>query len=157
MSCGSYLSLTFLSGVVLSTKRQINYRDRYPFISYNLTLNLHYCDVIMGAMGRKSPASWLFTQPLIQAQINQNIKAPRHWPFVRGIHRLPVNSPHKWPVTRKIFPFDDVIVNNMHVKDRNGLCRKHTKYVRVHSTGSNSLLSKRLRHSVISFGYHFLK
>ena len=25
-----------------------------------------------------------------------------------GIHRGPVNSPHKWPVTRKIFPFDDV-------------------------------------------------
>ena len=23
--------------------------------------------------------------------------------FVRGIHRWPVNSPHKWPVTRKIF------------------------------------------------------
>ena len=30
--------------------------------------------------------------------------------FVRGIHRLPVNSPHKWPVTRKMFPFDDVIM-----------------------------------------------
>ena len=26
--------------------------------------------------------------------------------FVRG----PVNSPHKWPVTRKMFPFDDVIM-----------------------------------------------
>ena len=30
--------------------------------------------------------------------------------FVRGIHRGPVNSPHKWPVTRKTFPFDDVIM-----------------------------------------------
>ena len=30
--------------------------------------------------------------------------------FVRGIHRGPMNSPHKWPVTRKMFPFDDVIV-----------------------------------------------
>ena len=27
-----------------------------------------------------------------------------------GIHRGPVNSPHKWPVTRKMFPFDDVII-----------------------------------------------
>ena len=27
-----------------------------------------------------------------------------------GIHRGPVNSPHKWPVTRKIYPFDDVIM-----------------------------------------------
>ena len=30
--------------------------------------------------------------------------------FVRGIHRWPVNSPHKWPVTRKMGPFDDVIM-----------------------------------------------
>ena len=30
--------------------------------------------------------------------------------FLRGIHRGPVNSPHKWPVTRKMFPFDDVIM-----------------------------------------------
>ena len=27
--------------------------------------------------------------------IKINIKAPRYWPFVRGIHRSPVNSPHK--------------------------------------------------------------
>ena len=44
------------------------------------------------------------------AQIKENIKAPRHWPFVPGIHRWQVNSPHKWPVTRKMFPFDDVIM-----------------------------------------------
>ena len=31
--------------------------------------------------------------------------------FVRGIHWWPVNSPHKGPVTRKMFPFDDVIMN----------------------------------------------
>ena len=30
--------------------------------------------------------------------------------FVWGIHRRPVNSPHKWPVTWKMFPFDDVIM-----------------------------------------------
>ena len=30
--------------------------------------------------------------------------------FVRGIHRSPVNSQHKGPVTRKMFPFDDVIM-----------------------------------------------
>ena len=28
----------------------------------------------------------------------------------RGIDRGPVNSPHKWPITRKMFPFDDVIM-----------------------------------------------
>ena len=33
--------------------------------------------------------------------------------LVRGIHRWPVNSPHKWPVTRKMFPFDDVIMRQI--------------------------------------------
>ena len=32
--------------------------------------------------------------------------------FVWGIHRWRVNSPHKWPVTRKMFPFDDIIMWN---------------------------------------------
>ena len=30
--------------------------------------------------------------------------------FVRGIHRWPMNSPHKWPITRKMLSFDDVIM-----------------------------------------------
>ena len=30
--------------------------------------------------------------------------------FVRGIHRWRVNSPRKGPLTRKMFPFDDVIM-----------------------------------------------
>ena len=37
---------------------------------------LHYSDVIMSVM-----ASQLFTQPFVQAQIKENIKAPRHWPL----------------------------------------------------------------------------
>ena len=34
----------------------------------------------MGAIASQSPASRLFTQPFIQAQIKENIKALRHWP-----------------------------------------------------------------------------
>ena len=47
-------------------------------------------------------------QPFIQTQIKENIKA-----FVQGIHRGPVNSPHKWPVTRKMLQFDDVIMSKI--------------------------------------------
>ena len=32
-------------------------------------------------MRLKSPTSGLFAQPFIQAQIKENIKAPRHWPL----------------------------------------------------------------------------
>ena len=35
--------------------------------------------------------------------------------FVWGIHRGPVNFPHKGPVTRKMFLFDDVIMNLSHI------------------------------------------
>ena len=31
--------------------------------------------------------------------------------LVWGIHWGPVNSPHKWPITPKMFPFDDVIMS----------------------------------------------
>ena len=37
--------------------------------------------------------------------------------FVRRIHRGPVNSPHKWPVTRKMFLFDDVIMKDKEYKN----------------------------------------
>ena len=44
--------------------------------------------------------------------------------FVCGTHRGPVNSPHKWPVTRKMFPFDDVIMSTI---GRNQPNAKHNK------------------------------
>ena len=37
-------------------------------------------------------------------------QSPASLAFVRKIHQSPVNSPHKGPVTRKMFPFDDVIM-----------------------------------------------
>ena len=36
--------------------------------------------------------------------------------FVQGINRWSVNSLHKGPVTRKMFPFDDVIMCEQHKK-----------------------------------------
>ena len=63
----------------------------------------------------KSPASLLLTQPFIQAQIKEKNKAPRPWPLCGEIHWWPMNSPHKWPVTRKMFPFDDVIMQRWHI------------------------------------------
>ena len=40
---------------------------------------------------------------------------------MRGIHQWPVNSPHKGPVTRRMFPFDDVIMDYDHMAAI-GLC-----------------------------------
>ena len=51
----------------------------------------------------KSPASWLFAKLFVQMQIKENIKA-LHWP-------LWGEFPHKGQVTRKMFPFDDIIMD----------------------------------------------
>ena len=54
----------------------------------------------MGAMASEITSLTIVYSTFIQAQIKENIKAPRYWP----------NSPHKRPVTRNMVPFDDVIV-----------------------------------------------
>ena len=49
----------------------------------------------------KSPASWLFVEQLVQANIKNNIKTLHYCPFVRVIHWLPVDFPHKAPEMQK--------------------------------------------------------
>ena len=66
----------------------------------------HYSDVIMGVMALKSPASPLFNQGADPRKHQSSASLAS----VRGIHRGPVNSPHKWPVTRKMLLFDDAII-----------------------------------------------
>ena len=41
---------------------------------------------------------------------------PRYWPFVRGFHRSPVNSPRKGPVTRSFDIFFDLRLNKRLIK-----------------------------------------
>ena len=59
--------------------------------------------------------------------------------FVREIHRGPVNFPHKWPVTRKMFPFDDVIMTSTTRHDKSEAIWLHldkqaqTFFIRVQS------------------------
>ena len=43
----------------------------------------------------RSLVSSMFIQHFVQANINQNIKAPHNWPFVRGIHQWPPPG-HHW-------------------------------------------------------------
>ena len=66
------------------TPDRANYIFRIT-VAYQITsLTIVYSTVYSGADQRKHQSS----MPLA---------------FVRGIHRWPVNSPHKWPVTRKMF------------------------------------------------------
>ena len=64
--------------------------------------------------------------------------------FVWGIHRWPVNSPHKGPVTRKMFPFDDVIMRTFEMQL---LQSKKTLNVCFISRGGSGLPSEQPWHN----------
>ena len=64
----------------------------------------NYSDVIMDTM-----ASQITSLPTVYSTVYSDADQRKHQSFaslgfVRGIHRWPVNSPNKSPVTRKIFP-----------------------------------------------------
>ena len=82
-----------------------------PLDRFRWSLGLfHYDDVIM-----TMPASQITSLTVVYSIVYSCVNQRKHQSsaslgFVWEIHRGPVNSPHKWPVTRKMFPFDDVIM-----------------------------------------------
>ena len=70
----------------------------------------HYSDVVMGAMASQITSLTIVYSTVYSGTYQRKHKNSVSLAFVRGIHRWPVNSPHKRPVTRKMFPFDDVIM-----------------------------------------------
>ena len=70
---------------------------------------VHYNDVIMGTIASQITHDFFYSTVYSDADQRKH-QSSASLVFVRGIHRGPVNSPHKWPVTRKMFPFDDVIM-----------------------------------------------
>ena len=67
----------------------------------------HYSGVIMSVMAFQNTSLTIVYSGVYSAADQQSSAS---LDFVRGIHRWPANSPHKGPVTRKMFPFDDVII-----------------------------------------------
>ena len=93
--------------------------------------NLHYDDVIMTMLASQI-TSLTVVYSIVYSGVNQRKhQSSASLAFVRAIHRGPVNFPHKWPVTRKMFPFDDVIMWWLYViaKETN-----RTNYMSVHKS-----------------------
>ena len=83
-------------------------------ISFYLVIIKHYIDIIMSAT-----ASQITSLMIVYSTVYLGVDQRKHQSsaslaFVRGIHQSPVNSPHKWPVMRKIFPFNDIIMKSPH-------------------------------------------
>ena len=72
--------------------------------------SIHYGDVIMGAIVSKITSLAIVYSTVYSGADQRKHQSSALLAFVLGVHRGPVNSPHKWPVTRKMFPFDDVIM-----------------------------------------------
>ena len=71
---------------------------------------VHYIDVIMSAMASQLTGVSIVYLTVCSGADQRKHQSSESLAFVRGIHRWPVDSPHKRPITRKMFPFDDVIM-----------------------------------------------
>ena len=70
--------------------------------------NFHYSDVIMSVMASQITGVSIVYSTLCSGADQRKHQSSASLAFVRGIHRSPVNSLHKGPVTWKMFPFHDV-------------------------------------------------
>ena len=70
----------------------------------------HYSKVIMRAMAPRITDASIVCSSVRSGTDQRKNQSSASLAFKSGIHRWPVNSPHKGPVTRKMFPFDDVIM-----------------------------------------------
>ena len=72
----------------------------------------HYNNVVLGAMASQITSLMIVCSTGYSGADQRKHQSSASLAFVRGIHRWPGNSPHKWPLTRKMFSFDDVIMSS---------------------------------------------
>ena len=71
---------------------------------------IYYSDVIMSAAASQITSVSIVCSTICLGAEQRKYQGSASLAFVRGIHRWPVDSPHKGPLTQKMFPFDDVIM-----------------------------------------------
>ena len=72
----------------------------------------HWSDVLMSSIVSQITGLTIVYSIVYSYADQRKHQSSASLAFVWGIHRGPVNSPHKWPVTQKMFPFDDVITSS---------------------------------------------
>ena len=73
----------------------------------------HDDDVKMSVLASQITSLMIVYSTVYSGTNERKLQSSASLAFVRGIHRRPVNSRHKGPVTRKMFPFDDVIMTRV--------------------------------------------
>ena len=72
----------------------------------------HYNDVTMAATVSLITSLTIVYLTVYSSADQRKHQSSASLAFVQRIHRRPENFPHKWPVTRKMFPFYDVIMHS---------------------------------------------
>ena len=80
----------------------VNYRPSHSWVQIARSM-YHYSELIMGAM-----AFQITSIMIVYSTVYSGADHRKHQSFAS-----PVNSPHKWPVTRRKFPLDDVIIMDL--------------------------------------------
>ena len=101
-------------------------KEKSPVSSGFLPQVIHYNDVKMGTIASQITSLTIVYSMVYPGADQRKCQSSASLAFVRVIHRGPVNFPHKWPVTRKMFPFDDVIMSNAEIISM--AWRRHTTY-----------------------------
>ena len=70
----------------------------------------HYDDVIMDSIASQITCLMIIYSTVHSGTGQRKHQSSASLAFVWEIQRWPVNFPHKWPVTQKMFPFDEVIM-----------------------------------------------
>ena len=70
----------------------------------------HYNDIIMSVVASQITSLEIVNSMVYSGTDQRKHQSSASLPFVRGIRWSPVNSLHKRPVTRKMFPFDEDIM-----------------------------------------------
>ena len=96
------------SDIYLQCVLTAEYAHGFVVVCIAVLSRLHYNDVIMGAIAFQITSLTIIYSTVYSDADQRKHQSSASLAFVRGIHR---NSPHKWPVTRKMFPFDDVIMD----------------------------------------------
>ena len=103
------LSLNALSNIVLV--RCYIMEKIWTYVRWTVECIIsHYSDVIMDTMASQITSLTIVYSTVYSSTDQRKHQSSASLAFVRGMHRWPVNSPHKGPVTRKMLPFDDVII-----------------------------------------------
>ena len=114
-----YSILLYLLSPISCQHHQCRWPTRSPSpdtMTYSLAVREHGAWGVITLQWRHNEHYGVSNHLIVYPTVHLNADQRKHQisalrAFVGEIHRWPVNSPHNGPVARKMFPFDDVIMN----------------------------------------------